>query len=216
MKTRKNNNEITNDVKLRKLLMDFLKDADEEDILSNLHLFIPRLTFDRILAIDFLYKKIINHSGVILEFGCRYGGNLVLYNNLCGTYEPYNYTRKIYGFDTFQGFPTVNDIDDAGIGDYSVMKNYELQLDEILNIHQNYSPISHITKNNLLKGDVRVTLPEFLKHNSRVFALVYFDMDLYAPTLEVLKLIKPFLAKGTIIVFDDFNNENFWEKVEQY
>ena len=209
IKTRKNINEISNDLRLVSLLEEYLKNVQREEILDNLHLFIPRLILNRMLAINFLYQKIINHSGIILEFGCRYGGNLALYNNLRGTYEPFNYTRKIIAFDTFDGFPSVSEIDDARTGDYSVIENYDKMLLEILGIHNNNSPISHIEKNEIYKGDILDTLPAFLQNNTRVLSLVYFDMDLYIPTLVALKEIKPFLSKGSIIVFDDFNNERF-------
>jgi hypothetical protein len=209
IKTRKNKQETTNDSKLVLILEEYLKNVQREEILDNLHLFIPRLILNRILAINFLYQKIVSHSGIILEFGCRYGGNLALYNNFRGTYEPFNYTRKIVGFDTFDGFPSVSEIDDTKVGDYSVIDNYEKMLIDLLNIHNDNSPISHIEKNEIHKGDILNTLPAFLEKNTRVLSLVYFDMDLYVPTLKALELIKPFLSKGSIIVFDDFNNERF-------
>ena len=34
--------------------------------------------------------------------------------------------------------------------------------------------------------------------------MAIFDMDLYKPTIEVLKTIKPRLIKGSLIVFDDY------------
>lgn len=187
----------------------YLENVPENEALDNLHLFIPRLILSRVLAINYLYKKIIKNSGIILEFGCRYGGNLALYNNLRGIYEPYNYTRKIVGFDTFTGFPQVNEIDDSKSGDYGLFENYEVLLKEILSIHNQNSPIGHVEKNFLLKGDINLTLPLFLKDNTRNVAFVYFDMDLYQPTKKSLELIFPFLSKGSILVFDDFNNENF-------
>jgi hypothetical protein len=209
IKSRKSDDENQLTSQLGNKLDLYLGKVPENEALDNLHLFIPRLILSRILAINFLYTKIINNSGIILEFGCRYGGNLALYNNLRGIYEPYNYTRKIVGFDTFTGFPKVNEIDDSKSGDYGLFENYEDLLKEILSIHNLNSPIGHVEKNFLLKGDINITLPLFLKDNTRNVAFVYFDMDLYQPTLISLQLIFPFLSKGSIMVFDDFNNENF-------
>ena len=39
----------------------------------------------------------------------------------------------------------------------------------------------------------------------RKAAVIYVDCDLYESTVPVLKFIKPFLQRGTIIVFDDWN-----------
>ena len=39
-----------------------------------------------------------------MEFGVRWGQNLITLNNLRGIYEPFNHSRKIIGFDTFEGF----------------------------------------------------------------------------------------------------------------
>ena len=36
-------------------------------------------------------------------------------------------------------------------------------------------------------------------------AVIYVDCDLYKSTVPVLKFIVPFLQRGTIIVFDDWN-----------
>jgi hypothetical protein len=40
------------------------------------------------------------------------------------------------------------------------------------------------------------------------------DMDTYTPTKFTLSKIKPFLQKGTIILFDEFYGFPNWEKTE--
>ena len=39
--------------------------------------------------------------------------------------------------------------------------------------------------------------------------MAIFDMDVYDSTYDVLKLIKPRLFKGSILVFDEFNDDNW-------
>lgn len=209
IKTRKSKKEKDSTELLNNHLETYLKNVEEAEKLDNLHLFIPRVILSRILALDFLYQKIVSTSGIILEFGCRFGGNLVLYNNFRGIYEPYNYTRKVVGFDTFSGFPEVLEIDNIEKGSYGLFENYESLLNSILSIHNQNSPIEHVDKNLIIKGDINSTLPIFLSENTRIFSLIYFDMDLYQPTIKCLELIQPYLSKGSIIVFDDFNNESF-------
>lgn len=183
----------------------------EAELHANLPLFLRRQELSRILFLDHIYRQILDVSGYILEFGVRYGANLALYTSLRGMYEPYNYSRKIIGFDTFEGFAGASDADKelgGGAwkeGDYAVPLGHEAILTEMLRIHEGFSPLGHIEKFQLRKGDVRETLPKFLTdHPETVVALAYFDMDIYAPTKEALRLIKPRLHKGSVIVFDEF------------
>ena len=53
----------------------------------------------------------------------------------------------------------------------------------------------------LVKGDVKDTIPKFLEDNKhKIIALLYLDMDLYAPTKYTLKKLKPYLKKNAIIL----------------
>ncbi len=186
----------------------------ENELLSNLGLYTNRQTLSRILFMNEIYKKIINVHGVVMEFGVRWGQNLALFENFRGMYEPFNYNRKIIGFDTFNGFPSVTCID-KGLkkGDYGVFENYEEYLAKVLDYHESESPISHMKKYELIKGDATVTLKEYLKNNPHtVIALAYFDFDIYEPTKECLKLIKDHITKGTIIGFDELNTSDFPEE----
>ena len=144
------------------------------------------------------------------EFGSRYGQNLNLFSSLRGIYEPYNRLRKIVGFDTFEGFVDVDKKDnDNKLGDYSVPKNYMEVLDEILSKQEKFSPLEHLKKYELIKGDVSKTLKSYLKKNPHtIFALCYFDLDVYKPTKNVLRMIKERICKGTILVFDELNDED--------
>jgi hypothetical protein len=69
-----------------------------------------------------------------MEFGVRWGQNLALMHALRGIYEPFNYNRKIIGFDTFGGFPSVDAKDGERVkaGDYGVTENYQEYLTQIL------------------------------------------------------------------------------------
>ncbi len=182
-----------------------------DEILSNLGLFINRQSLSRIILMQELYKKIINVHGVIMEFGVRWGQNLSLFTSLRGMYEPYNITRKIIGFDTFEGFPTIHPNDGNNKkNDYSVTENYEDYLEEIMKYHEQESPISHLRKFEIIKGNVTDTLPEYLKENPEtLIAFAYFDFDLYQPTKFCLKEIKDRLVKGSIVGFDELNHSKF-------
>lgn len=181
---------------------------------NNSFMFSNRQTLSRLLYISELYKNILSVPGVICEFGVHFGGTLALLSNLRGMYEPYNYTRKIIGFDTFKGFK--NDLSQKEKklgwkkGDYSLPDNYEVYLESLLRLHETNSPISHKKKFELIKGDVKKTFPKFIKKNPQTLvSLALFDLDLYAPTKVVLNKILKFMPKGAIIAFDDINNPDF-------
>ncbi len=186
----------------------------KEELLSNLGLFIKRQDLSRILFMNELYQKQLGVHGSIFEFGVRWGQNLALLESLRGTYEPFNYNRKIVGFDTFEGFPSVDKKDGENEiikeGSYSVTPNYEEYLQKLLRCLENENPISHIPTTDLVKGDATKTIHEYLKkHPETILSMVYFDFDIYKPTKECLQAIKPHLTKGAVVGFDELNFHAF-------
>lgn len=77
----------------------------EGELLQNLGLFLTRQNFSRLLFVKHLYEQIINIQGDIVEFGVRWGQNPAAFSALRGILEPYNHSRRLVGFDTFEGFP---------------------------------------------------------------------------------------------------------------
>jgi hypothetical protein len=186
----------------------------DNEKLGNSALFVKRQDITRMLFMNDLYQKFLPVHGVIMEFGVRWGQNLVTLNNLRGIYEPYNHSRKIIGFDTFAGFPSVDKKDGSHSiiqkGAFSVTENYETYLQSVLDYHESECPLSHIKKNRLVKGDAVVELEKYLKeHPETIIAFAYFDFDIYEPTKKCLELIRPYLTKGSVIGFDELNDPQF-------
>lgn len=182
----------------------------DNELLANLMLFIKRQDITRLLFLNDLYKKILNIHGIIIEFGVRWGRDLSLFESFRGIYEPYNHTRRIIGFDTFGGFPSTHAKDGLAdivtVGGYSTTSGYEEYLEQILDYHEKESPLSHIKKYELVKGNASVEIKKFLKKNPEtIVAFAYFDFDLYEPTKNCIEAIKGHLTKGSIIGFDELN-----------
>jgi hypothetical protein len=202
--------EIENRANFLKLLKE--SPIPDNEFLSNLGLYLNRQTLSRILFMHELYREIIHIHGVLMEFGVRWGQNLSLFTSFRGIYEPYNYNRKIIGFDTFEGFPGVDikDGEKVNAGDYSVTANYENYLEKILAYQESESPIAHKKKFDLIKGDATKTIKEYLKDNPEtIISMAYFDFDIYQPTKDCLQAIKPHLTKGSILAFDELNCSAF-------
>lgn len=181
------------------------------EILNNLGLFINAKNLSRILFLNHIYRLSVNVPGIVMDFGTRYGQNLSLFCSMRGIYEPFNKLKKIVGFDTFSGFtaPDAKDSPDSGYGEggLATVCNYEVFLEKLMLNQEQDNPLSHVKKFEIVKGDVCDTLPNYLeKHPETIVSLAYFDMDIYKPTYESLKLIKERLVKGSVIGFDELND----------
>lgn len=179
---------------------------------SHQTLFLKRQSLSRLIYYYELYQLIIDVPGVICEFGVQWGSTLSTLINLRGMYEPYNHSRHIFGFDTFEGFSTVREEDGgfASVGDYATAQRFEETLEQVLALQESFSPLSHIRKFQLVKGDASETIGPWLDQNKHaVVSMAIFDMDVYQPTRDVLQAIRPRLTKGSVLVFDELSAPNW-------
>ena len=204
------------ELKTRSEIVELLHNSPipKEELLENLALYQTRQNVSHILFIRELYKLALGIHGVIMEFGVRWGRNLALYESFRGIYEPFNHNRMVVGFDTFDGFPSVHEKDGSddiiAEGSFNVTSDYKTHLEKLLELHEQEAPISHIKKHRLIVGDATKTVAEYLaSHPETIISLAYFDFDIYEPTREVLEQIMPFLTKGSVIGFDQLNNQTY-------
>ncbi|MBI2599788.1 crotonobetainyl-CoA--carnitine CoA-transferase [Candidatus Daviesbacteria bacterium] len=183
----------------------------DDQLMSNLGLFLNSKNLSRILFMDHIFKLIVDIPGVIFEFGTRWGQNIALFSALRGIYDPFNRHRKIVGFDTFSGFPAVSAKDGDSemmlAGNLTLTKGYFEYLMKIMEYHEQENPLSHIKKYELIKGDATLEIVKyFKKHPETIVSLAFFDFDIYKPTKKCLQAIKPHLVKGSILAFDELND----------
>lgn len=162
-----------------------------------------------------IFKRILNVNGSIVEGGVLHGGGTLAWAKLSSILEPTNHTRKIIGFDTFEGFPSVHMNDQHGT-DGSLIQVGALQgstYDDVMNAVSVYDlnrPLSHIPKIELVKGDIAKTCAQYVDNNPHlVVSLLYLDVDLYEPTKILLENFLPRMPKGAVIVFDELNAKMF-------
>jgi hypothetical protein len=149
-----------------------------------------------------------------MEFGCRWGQNLATLQSLRSILEPYHHRRKIIGFDTFSGFPSVaaedGTADAVQCGAYGVTDGYAEHLRSLMSLRENQAPLPEVSKYEIVEGDVSQTVPAYMeRHPETVVAFAYFDLDLYQPTRDCLKQLKGRLTKGSIVGFDELNHAAF-------
>lgn len=209
---RSSQDRIQNRENLHRLFKD--RPMPDDQLMVNLALFMRSGSLAKVLFADELYKKILPIPGVIMEFGIWWGANLALFTNLRAVYEPYNYSRKVVGFDTFGGYESISekDIETETIksGGYTVSSDYQPYLEEILQYHENENVMAHINKHELVAGDATKTIGEYLKnHPETIISLAFFDMALYEPTKACLEAIEPHLVKGSVIAMDEINSPDY-------
>jgi hypothetical protein len=201
---------------IRKQFIELFRDCPipDADILSNLGLFLSSKNLSRILFMDFLYQQIIDVPGIVIEFGTRWGQNLANFIALRGIYEPFHRHRKVVGFDTFTGFPSISDKDNSlspiiKEGELATTIDYEKYLESVLAYHEQDNPMSHVKKFELVAGDATVEIDKYLaRYPETVIALAFFDFDIYEPTKKCLEAIRPHLVKGSVLGFDELNDRD--------
>jgi len=203
-------------IESRKILLDLFKNTPipDDEILVNLGLYWRSILLAKTLYLNELYQRILHIPGIIVEFGTWWGANLALFESFRSVYEPYNWTRRVVGFDTFEGYPSISPRDGnspyVAVGGYSVTKGYEHYLKQVLDCHEKDNVLPHIPKYEIVKGDVVETIGEYLEQKPEtIIALAYFDLALYEPTKKCLETIKPHLVRGSVLAMDELNSRDF-------
>jgi hypothetical protein len=182
----------------------------DSELAQNAALYMAPRTLKRMLFLDELYRTALEVHGTIMQFGVRWGRDLAVFDALRTIYEPFNISRNIIGFDTFEGFPSVDPKDgcDPMIvpGGLSTVPDYAAQLANILDLRARLDPLPELKRWEICKGDAQEQLREYLqRHPETIVSLAYFDLDIYEPTKGCLKLLKEFLTKGSVLAFDELN-----------
>ena len=195
---------------LVKRCFDKNNDAWEKKI-ENFPKYVKRQNLTRFLALYELYKRILPIKGSIVECGVFRGFGVMSWLKFSSILEPVNLTRRIYGFDSFAGFPSLSKFDKTKIkkelktGDLFADSKEEIL--ELARINDSTRFLGHIPKVHLIKGDATKTIPEFTKKTPHLLiSLLFLDFDLYKPTKVALKNFLPKMPKGAIIAFDELDN----------
>ena len=215
--SREPKNQSPQDIKQFERLNDFFL-LDEGSIINKIDAFpkyASRQALAKFLTKYEIFQKILHVNGSIVEAGVLHGGGTLAWAKLSSILEPTNHTRKIIGFDTFAGFPSINDKDKKGT-DGSLLKIGELKgsaqksVTEAVSIYDENRPLNHIPKVELVEGDIVNTAPAYIKENPHlVISMLYLDVDLYEPTKVMLETFLPVMPKGAMIVFDELNAKMF-------
>ncbi|MEU4563308.1 TylF/MycF/NovP-related O-methyltransferase [Actinoplanes sp. NPDC023936] len=178
--------------------------------LANLARYARRAQVTRFAALYELFKLALPVKGSIVECGVFRGASFMTFAQLSAALEPTNLTRRIYGFDSFGGFPSVSEADrpettEVRAGDLAA-DSYD-ELNRLLEVYDTDRFLGHLPKARLIRGDVTETIPAFVAENPHlVISLLFLDLDLYEPTRVALREFLPRLPRGAVLAFDELDN----------
>lgn len=190
----------------------FQQSPDSPEVkLDNFPKYIRRQKLTGLLARYELFNKVLQVKGSVIECGVYRGAGLMTWAHLSAILEPNNLTRRIYGFDTFQGFPSLKK-QDKGRSSGKVRKgglgadSFE-ELQRIISVYDKNRFLGHVPKIELVRGNAVKTIPKFVEQNQHlVVSLLFLDFDLFEPTKTALEHFYTRMPKGSVLAFDELDN----------
>ena len=181
-----------------------------ETKLENFPKYVRRQHLKRFLALYEIFKLALPVKGSVVECGVFKGFGVMSWAKLSAMLEPENLTRRIYGFDTFAGFPSVSDKDANPVAaphDGALFADSYEELQSLIAQYDQDRFLGHVDKVHLIKGNVVETVPAFLEANPHlVVSLLFLDLDLYEPTQVALRHFLPRMPRGAVLAFDELDN----------
>jgi hypothetical protein len=189
----------------------FERCPDPVDVrLENFPKYVRRQHLKRFLALYELFKLVLPVKGSIIVCGVFRGFGVMSWAKLSAMLEPENLTRRIYGFDSFAGFPSVSARDDNRVArpeHGALVADSHDELQALIAEYDRDRFLGHIDKVHLVRGDVVETLPAFIaSHPHLVVSLLFLDLDLYEPTKAAIEHLLPRMPRGVVLAFDELDN----------
>jgi len=187
-----------------------------DEIVDNFPLFVRRIGLAKFIAHVMLFREIVDLPGSIVECGVFKGASLLTFVKLVEVLCPGDSLKRVIGFDTFSGFVSLAPED--GAPDESRRKvvggwnagDFLPTLERVIDVTQHDSMVPRVKRVELVKGDIRVTVPQYVKeHPGLRICLLHLDVDLYEPTLAALEHLYPLVVPGGIVVLDEYAMPGF-------
>lgn len=183
-----------------------------EDLLRHWPAYAMRRDITRFLSHYELFKLVRDLPGCIVELGVWRGSSLLTWSKLLDAFCPFDRSRKVFGFDSFEGLQnflpedgsaTATDREIGRVeGGYAAT---EKELRQLAAASNTDSMIPGTERTHIFAGDATKDIPRFLEENPGLrISLLHLDMDLYEPTLRALELLYPLVVKGGVVTFDEY------------
>jgi len=181
------------------------------ELINDFPIYARRTVLKKFLAHYELFRLTIDLPGDIVELGVFRGRSLMTFANFLEARNIGDRTKKVWGFDNFQGFGELSPEDGPGYtnvhketGDFNPGKYLE-QLQDAVHIFDKDRFVPWKKRVELVVGDVNQTIPKFIEeHPGLRISLLHFDIDLYKPTLTGLQYLFPRVVSGGVVLFDEY------------
>jgi Macrocin-O-methyltransferase (TylF) len=167
--------------------------------------------FNKLLARHQLFLKTRRLPGHIFDCGVFKGSSTLGWAHMLECHSPHA-LKKVVGFDLFE----------KRMIDY--LPSEKAEVERMMSEHMDretdyFSFLNNVIRSKglekvceLVKGDVCETLPRYLdEHRGIRISLLHLDVDIYKPTLAILRAAFDLIVPGGLIVFDEYSYEGFAE-----
>src|SRR6218665_1849456 len=121
-----------------------------ETKMENFPKYVRRQNLTRFLALYELFKRTMPIKGSIIECGVNHGFGTMSWAKFSAILEPVNLMRRIYGFDTFEGFPGVSQKDRSATSQHvkagDLAADVHDELTQLVDIYDSTRFIGHVDK----------------------------------------------------------------------
>jgi hypothetical protein len=173
--------------------------------LASFPAFVRHRYLARFLGLYEIFRRIVTVKGSVVECGVFQGGSLLAWAKLARILDPSNARRRVYGFDTFTGFPQAGSAAEMA-GQFATAGGFS-EVRRLIDAFQHNELPDESDMITLIPGDAVQTIPDFVaKHPHLVVALLFLDFDLYEPTAVALRHFLPRMPRGAVIAFDELDD----------
>lgn len=152
-----------------------------------------------------LYKKTLEIQGAFIECGVFKGASLSRFIMFREILEK-NKKRKFLGFDSFGDFPETNFEPDKKQREEFIKSagQNSISIEKMRRALKQKGCDNNIE---LVKGNICETVPKYVKNNpSLQIAFLNLDTDIYEPAVIILEYLWPRIAKGGVLVSDNYGS----------
>lgn len=180
------------------------------DTLVNFPAHVRRRELARFISHYELFKEVIDLPGCVVELGVSYGSSFFTWAKLMETFCTNDRSRKVFGFDHFQGNQNFTSEDGKLIpGPFNKVvggfKAPQYAIEKLNDIANDDCVVPGNKRSSLVIGDVLETIPQFLEDNPGLrISLLHIDIDLYEPTKFALEKLLPLVVTGGMVVLDEY------------
>ena len=185
--------------------MDNLPDFNESFFYENsFYLSCESIRIEKILMQYSIFSKSLNIPGSIIECGVFKGASFARYAMFRKIHKMEE--KLLIGFDAFGFFPETSYENDKKLREefIEIDGKMGISVDQLKSVLENKSCS---TNTQLIKGDICLTLPSYIKDNPGLkISFLNLDVDIYEPSKVILENMYPLMSPGGVLLLDNYGD----------